>query len=107
MIIFGNDINGFVEAYKKYGNTPKLYNGFCPYVHNASTGNVEGGLIRRRKVEWILYTSGFVLKDVSNQSTDNDQQCIGNFNIPNDKKNSVNKLLENTASEFNGKITYY
>lgn len=96
--------NGFIESYKKNGNTYKVFDSFCGYVH--SNGSVWPGLVKRRKAEWILYTSGVYLS-FDTQSPDNNVECIGNFNIPESNKSNVTEMLKNTATGFNGKISYY
>ena len=51
------NINGFCDAYKKYGDTEALYNNyFSNYVH--VNGEVWQGLVRRRKGEWNLFHTG-------------------------------------------------
>lgn len=109
------NIKKFVSAYKSYGNSPKAFNGFCHVLHSDRT--FWGGLIKRRKLEWIMYSTGVIINNYSNnktsnhpqdtQSSDNSNSCIGNFKVPSKEKSKVNKFLEKTASEFNGKITYY
>ena len=51
------NIDGFCDAYKKYGNTEDLYTYyFGKYVH--VYGEVWTGLVRRRKAEWYLFHTG-------------------------------------------------
>lgn len=51
------NINGFCDAYKKYGDTEALYNNyFATFVH--VNGEVWQGLVRRRKGEWNLFHTG-------------------------------------------------
>ena len=51
------NINGFVGAYKKYGNTEQFYdNWFFRYISSGT--QFEQGLIRRRNAEWSLFNSG-------------------------------------------------
>lgn len=51
------DINGFVEAYKTYGNTQALYdNWFFRAIMKGS--KFEKGLTERRNAEWALFNSG-------------------------------------------------
>lgn len=48
------NISGFVDAYKKYGDTQELYdNYFGHYVH--VKGEVWPGLVKRRQKEWELF----------------------------------------------------
>lgn len=96
--------NGFIDSYKKNGNNYKVFDSFCGYVH--SQNYVWPGLVKRRKAEWILYTSGFYVS-FDTQSSDNNTACIGNFNIPNANKENVAEMLNQTASSFKGKITYF
>ena len=45
--------NGFIESYKKNGNTYKVFDSFCGYVH--SNGSVWPGLVKRRKAEGVHF----------------------------------------------------
>lgn len=109
------NINEFITSYKKNGNSPKIFGATCSIM--ASSSEFNGGLIRRRKLEWIMYSTGLIINNYSNnkvnnspgdtQDTDNNVTCLGNFKIPKKDKAKVNKMLEKTASQYNGKITYY
>ncbi len=112
---YGEALGDFKNGYSKYGNKPKLFNTFCAISH-AYGHQLAGGLVKRRKLEWIMYTTGVIINNVHSDkvtNTPHDTQdsegteCVGNFKIPNKYKSKVNKFLEKTASEFNGKITYY
>lgn len=51
------NINGFVEAYRKYGNTSELYDNW--FLRSISKGTqFEQGLTRRRNAEWSLFSTG-------------------------------------------------
>lgn len=97
--------NNVISSYKQNGNSYKVYSEFCNYVSDIY-GKVYGGLIKRRKIEWMLYSSG-ISTDLDHQSDDGLTKCVGNFNIPSSEKNNISKLLTQTAEGFNGKISYY
>lgn len=99
-----------ISSYKQNGNTYKVYSEFCNYVHgtyNGISGYLYPGLILRRKVEWLMWSAGIFLPTDQNQSYDNNTECVGNFAVPNDKKSMVTPLLEETAKQFGGTISYY
>lgn len=51
------NINGFVDAYKRYGNTQALYDNW--FFRNVMRGTkFEKGLTRRRNAEWALFHTG-------------------------------------------------
>lgn len=51
------NINGFVAAYKKYGNTEQFYDNW--FFRNILKGTqFERGLTRRRNAEWALFHNG-------------------------------------------------
>ncbi len=51
------NINGFVDAYKRYGNTEEFYNAW--FFRNVMVGTkFEVGLTRRRNSEWTLFHIG-------------------------------------------------
>ena len=99
-----------ISSYKQNGNTYKVYSEFCNYVHgtyNGVSGYLYPGLILRRKVEWLMWSAGIFLPTDQDQSYDNNTECVGNFAVPNDKKSMVTPLLEETAKQFGGTITYF
>lgn len=98
-------VEDIFSQYQSSMNTYKPYTYLCDYVR--SNGVVRGGLIKRRKVEWILYTSGIYTNNSNQTGSDNGTPCIGDFNIPSSDKLKVSKVLDETASKFNGKISYY
>lgn len=101
----GETLSGnVINSYKNNGNSTKVFHEFCTYVHDGS-GRTYGGLVKRRKVEWMMFTSG-IMEHFDTQSSDGDVACIGNFNIPSSKKNNVSEVLKKTAIDYNGKITY-
>lgn len=56
MYNIGN-INGFVDAYKQYGNTDEFYNNW--FFRNVMEETIfEAGLTRRRNSEWALFHNG-------------------------------------------------
>lgn len=93
-----------IDGYKKYGYTYKLYGSFCDYVHG--NGITWPGLIKRRKSEWLVFTSG-IFTTHDEQSSDNNVECIGNFRVPSSEKSKLAKIVEETATGFNGTISYY
>lgn len=51
------NIEGFVDAYKQYGNTVEFYNNwFFRYIDKG--GPFEAGLTRRRNAEWKMFHEG-------------------------------------------------
>lgn len=56
MYNIGN-INGFIENYKKYGNTQQLYTNWF-YRATMPNTRFEAGLKRRRNAEWTLFHTG-------------------------------------------------
>ena len=105
----GTASNNVISSYKQYGNTYKVFSEFCNYVHGIYHGAryTYPGLIKRRKAEWLIWSSGIYLNTDDTQSSDNSVECIGNFAVPNDKKDLVTPLLEETSKQFGGNITYY
>lgn len=105
----GTASNNVISSYKENGNTYKVFNKFCEYVHGEYQGvpYTYPGLIKRRKAEWLIWSSGIYLETDDTQSSDNTVECIGNFAVPNDKKSMVSPLLEETAKQFSGNISYY
>ena len=102
--------NNVINSYKQNGNSYKLYSEYCNYVHGTymgQSGYLYPGLILRRKVEWLIWTSGIYLPTDTDQSYDNNTECVGNFAVPNDKKSLVTPLLEETAKQFGGTISYF
>ena len=93
-----------IDGYKKYGYTYKLSQSFCEYVHG--NGITWPGLIKRRKSEWLVFTSG-IYTTHDQQGDDGNIECIGNFNVPNDEKSKLAKIVEETAKGFGGTIHYY
>ena len=51
------NIDGFVDAYRKYGNTNDFYNNWFFRVIMRGT-DFEAGLTRRRNAEWALFSIG-------------------------------------------------
>jgi len=51
------NIDGFVDAYKKYGNTKELYDNYMS-TPNTVNGEYWLGLDRRRQAEWKLFHEG-------------------------------------------------
>ena len=51
------NIVGFVDAYKKYGDTIELYNNWM-YRATMPGSIFEGGLSRRRRCEWAMFHEG-------------------------------------------------
>lgn len=51
-------MKGFVEAYKKYGDTDELYTN-CLNKPVTSNGKIANGLVKRRKAEWDLFHTGY------------------------------------------------
>lgn len=51
------NINGFVDAYKTYGNTQELFDNWF-YRYTMSGTIFEQGLIKRRNSEWTLFYTG-------------------------------------------------
>ncbi len=54
---YNYNVNGFVQAYKSYGNTQALYNNYMSKPVTAS-GKYSKGLVRRREAEWELFSNG-------------------------------------------------
>lgn len=52
------NMSGFVEAYKKYGNTQALYDNYMSKPTLASNGEYSSGLAKRRQAEWNLFHTG-------------------------------------------------
>ena len=52
------NIKGFVDAYKKYGNTDALYDNYL-CKPTTSNGKQAAGLVKRRKAEWDLFCNGY------------------------------------------------
>lgn len=96
--------NNYIDHYKEVGNTYKVYQAFCEYVHG--NGITYPGLIKRRKVEWLIYTDN-IYTTIDNQSADNNVECIGNFSVPSDKKDSLSSMIKDTSKGFNGSISYH
>lgn len=57
------NIVGFVDAYKKYGNTIDLYNNWM-FRATMPGSEFEAGLTRRRKCEWAMFHEGVYKQDV-------------------------------------------
>ena len=98
-----------ISSYKINGNTSKVFSEFCNYVHGTYQGMsyTYPGLIMRRKAEWLIWSSGIYLPTDQDQSSDGSVECVGNFAVPNDKKSLVTPLLEDTAKQYNGIISYF
>lgn len=52
------NINGFVDNYRKYGNTQELYDNYMCWPTTDSAGNYLRGLENRRNAEWKLFSEG-------------------------------------------------
>lgn len=57
---YNYNISGFTSAYKKYGNTQKLYENYMSTPITAR-GQVMRGLVRRREAEWKLFNQAIYL----------------------------------------------
>lgn len=51
------NMDGFVEAYKEYGNTQALYDNYMSKPNEAN-GEYSSGLAKRRQAEWNLFHTG-------------------------------------------------
>ena len=54
------NVDGFPEAYKKYGNTEALYDNYMSTVIDEGSDHEEG-LRNRRKYEWDLFKNGYII----------------------------------------------
>lgn len=55
------NMDGFVEAYQKYGNTQELYDNYMSEPVKGSNGEYSLGLERRRQAEWKLFHEGIYI----------------------------------------------
>ena len=60
---YNYNISGFVDAYNRYGTTQAMYDNYMS-TPITSRGVVAPGLIRRRKAEFILFSTGNYNADV-------------------------------------------
>lgn len=93
-----------ISSYETNGNTYKVYDAYCLFVN--SNGYPWPGLIKRRKVEWILFTDGIYVP-FDKQSDDGNSKCVGNFNYPSENQSSISSILKETSTNYNGSISYY
>ncbi len=66
------NINGFVEAYKKYGNTEELYNNYLSSMNGKGT-IYEDNLTKRREAEMELFKNGYKSFNDNPNTIDNDK----------------------------------
>ena len=107
------NINGFVEAYKKYGNTEELYNNYLSSMDGKGT-IYEDNLTKRRAAEKELFKNGYksfydnpntIDKDISGKSSNEDYNSARREQLDINKKTAEENIKNRLQEEIDNK--YY
>ena len=89
------NINGFVEAYKKYGNTEELYNNYLSSMNGKGT-IYEDNLTKRREAEMELFKNGYKSFNDNPNTIDNDisgKSASEDYNSARKEQLDINKKI--------------
>ena len=107
------NINGFVEAYKKYGNTEELYNNYLSSMDGKGT-IYEDNLTKRRTAEKELFKNGYksfydnpntIDNDISGKSSNEDYNSARREQLDINKKTAEENIKNRLQEEIDNK--YY
>ena len=107
------NINGFVEAYKKYGNTEELYNNYLSSMNGKGT-IYEDNLTKRREAEMELFKNGYksfndnpntIDNDISGKSASEDYNSARKEQLDINKKTAEENIKNRLQEEIDNK--YY